>query len=382
MNPNVKVIIKYPNWYGHFQGLGFDLEREPALFDGLYTGTETRDATFSAQHLQPYLGYGIFRYFESLKPGGNGGGWFDTGGAFNLDRYAEQLWITLFAKAPKITLFDFRQMQRPLSQFQKASWQGNGTSFDLEEMMQPIDGKAPSTIARSAGYTFEKVDKFVGELGNPTGLKCYRPYHSVGEDFLPNFLEMAGLPVLTVSEFPKEDSVILLTESAAFDEEIVEKIKSQLMDGKYVVITSGLLKALQGKGIEDIAEIRYTDGKAMVDQFMVGRGGLVKSKKKILIPVIKYLTNDSWEAVSAIDGPNGWPMLHEAEYADGSLFVLTIPENYADLSVNGITNLVSKEKISGEKRNASGGWSAPRLVERNIFEFEINPHSYRVFKLE
>jgi hypothetical protein len=33
-------------------------------------------------------------------------------------------------------------------------------------------------------------------------------------------------------------------------------------------------------------------------------------------------------------------------------------------------------------RSASGGWSAPKLVERNIFEFEIKPHSYRVFRIE
>src|SRR5690606_237826 len=56
VNPDVQVVIKYPNWYAHFQGLGFNLETEPALFDKLYTGTETRDAVRSAQHLQPYLG--------------------------------------------------------------------------------------------------------------------------------------------------------------------------------------------------------------------------------------------------------------------------------------------------------------------------------------
>jgi len=43
VNPRVKIVIKFPNWYEHFQGLGFDLEREPKLFDGIYTGTETRD---------------------------------------------------------------------------------------------------------------------------------------------------------------------------------------------------------------------------------------------------------------------------------------------------------------------------------------------------
>jgi len=29
VNPKVKIVIKYPNWYEHFQGLGFNLETEP-----------------------------------------------------------------------------------------------------------------------------------------------------------------------------------------------------------------------------------------------------------------------------------------------------------------------------------------------------------------
>lgn len=54
VNPRVKVIIKYPNWYDHFQGLGFNLEEGPQLFDGVWTGTETRDPAGN-QHLQNYL---------------------------------------------------------------------------------------------------------------------------------------------------------------------------------------------------------------------------------------------------------------------------------------------------------------------------------------
>ena len=56
VNPRCKVVIKYPNWYEHFAGLGFNLEAEPPLFDGLYTGTETRDPHFGHQHLQAYHG--------------------------------------------------------------------------------------------------------------------------------------------------------------------------------------------------------------------------------------------------------------------------------------------------------------------------------------
>ena len=334
VNPKVKLVIKYPNWYEHFQGLGFNLETEPKLFDGIYTGTETRDRSGN-QHLQEYLGYSIFRYFENIKPGGNGGGWVDTGGARFLDRYAEQLWLTLFAKAPEITLFDFRQALRAIRPAERAPWQGQQTSFDYDRMMEPVlqpDGSSvkPTTFARAAGYTFEQVDGFLDKLGKPVGLKSYKPFHSTGEDFLHPYLGMIGIPIDLMPDFPAAAPMVLLTECAAYDPALVDKIRKQLVDGKSVVITSGLLRALQGKGIEDIAEVRCTDRKSIIKGFR-GRGTLAPDLR-ILIPEIQYLTNDAWELVSAMTQNDlGYPLLLQAGYSKGSLYVLTIPDNFSDL---------------------------------------------------
>lgn len=442
VNPKVKVIIKYPNWYEHFQGLGFDLQREPKYFDGIYTGTETRNAVLSAQHLQPYLGYNIVRYFSNIAPGRNGGGWVDPGGMGNYDRYAEQLWITLFAKAPEVTLFDFRQLTRKTIASDRAPWQGQQSSFDFDEMMKPVNYNGgtpvkPTTIARAAGYAFETVDKVLGKLGNPVGIKSYRPYHSIGEDFLQNFIGQAGIPMDQHPEYPTTDSLIFLTEEAKFDTEIVSKIKRSITEGKTVVITSGLLKALEGKGIEDIAEIKVSNRKALVKDFTTGRR-LIKGEKAILIPQVTYLTNDSWEMVSAIDGQMGWPVLHEADYSKGKLQILTIPDNFSDLSsipaealnrvrsllgdkmkvhLEGpgnvsifvydnntvvvesfhdqnvdlalvtdkpyirLTDLSSNEEIKGTERKASMSWTA-KESDKNVFAFSLKPHSYRVFKFE
>jgi hypothetical protein len=66
INPKIKMVIKFPNWYEHFQGLGYDLDQEPKLFDGIYTGTETRDPLLTEQHLQAYESYSIMRYFENI----------------------------------------------------------------------------------------------------------------------------------------------------------------------------------------------------------------------------------------------------------------------------------------------------------------------------
>ena len=443
VNPGVKIVIKYPNWYEHFQGLGFSLDAGPKLFDGIYAGTETRDAITSDQHLQQYESYLIVRYFENIAPGRNGGGWVDSGGSFYLDRYAEQFWLTLFAKAPEITMFDYRQLQSPIRLGTRGQWQGAQTSFDFDAMMKSYkltDGRTvyPSTIARAAGVTFEQVDKFIGQLGRPVGVMSYRPYNATGEDFLQNYLGMTGIPLDISPVFPAGGKMILLTESASFDKDIVRKIRERLQSGKNVMITSGLLRELQGKGIEDIVELKYTDRKAIVTDFKAGWGRIVKSSHEILIPQITYLTNDSWEEVSAIGGTSGWPILHRAQYSKAYLYVMTVPENFSDLynlpaevlnrirsvmmqdfnirlegpsqvslfcydngtfilesflnepvtvritadqPVSALTDLIAGESVQGTAVPVFQFRNRPVIPTRS-FEITLKPHSYRVFKTQ
>jgi len=335
-NPNVKVVIKYPNWYEHFQGLGFNLEAQPPLFDGIHTGTETRDPSMGNQHLQQYESYLIIRYFEAIKPGHNGGGWVDPFGSQTLDRYAEQLWLTLFAKAPEQTLFDFRSLQRPIQMSDRAPWQGNGNSFDFDTvigpLMRPDFTLAPeATIAYAAGAAFEQVDSFLGELGEPIGVKAYKPFHSTGEDFLHNYFGMLGIPMDLVPAFPAEANPVLLTECAKADPAIVQKIKGQLLAGKDVVVTSGFWRAMQDHGMRDIVELTIDDRKALVHDYQVGWMRTVQGTSDILIPHLQYLTNDSWEEVSGVSDTTGHPILHKADYGAASLYVLTIPDNFNDL---------------------------------------------------
>jgi hypothetical protein len=335
VNPKVKIIIKYPNWYDHFQGLGFDLNVGPKLFDGVWSGTETRDPS-GAQHLQNYLSYNIIRYLDNLRPGYNMGGWVDSGGSnLGMDRYAEQLWLTFFAKAPEMSLFDYRQLigvaLRP--EMHRTPWQGQGTSFDYDEMMKPVNLNGntvvPTTLARVAGYTFEKIDQFIHKLGKPIGIKSYKAYHTLGDDFLQNYLGMIGLPMDMYSTFPTDQKVILLTEQAKGDPDIINKMKTQLTKGNDVVITTGLLQAIPEK-IAEICELRATKS-ALVNDF----GFAGKIDKDILIPQVLYQTNDAWEIMSAgrplTNGTSGYPMVLRADYSQGNLYVITIPEDFGNL---------------------------------------------------
>ncbi|WP_158788332.1 hypothetical protein [Granulicella sp. L46] len=315
VNPRVKVIIKYPQWYDHYQETGFNLETQPKYFDGIYTGTETRDPVNNPMQIQQYHGYSIARYLSNLNHNDRGG-WVDAGDSEIPNRYAEQLWITLFAKLPEITLWPIGTQYEP-------SMQSDGT-------MAP-----DSKLGRIAGPIFEQVDQFIGKLGNPVGVKSYKPFHSSGEDYLQSYLGMIGIPMDIVPEFPTDAQTVLLTEQASFDPAIISKIKHQLSDGKTVVITSGLLKALQGKGIEDIADLKYTGSTVSTHEFMSERRFVgVKSDSEILLPQITFFTNDASAdiiAYTSASKTSGDPLLLKTRYSKGVLYVLTIPNAQGDL---------------------------------------------------
>ena len=352
VNPNVKVIIKYPNWYDHFQGLGFNLEHGPQIFDGVWTGTETRDPAGN-QHLQNYLSYNIMRYFENISGGRNGGGWVDSGGIYmSMDRYAEQLFLTAIAKSRDVMLFAYNQLLSVrLNPHFRAPWQDMVTSWSYDEMTAPFkNGKetvTPTTMARIADVVLRKTDNLVGKLGNPVGIQSYKVFHAPGEEFLQNYLGMIGLPMDMYSVFPEGQKTVLLTAQAATDPDLTAKIERQLRGGGDVVITTGLLKLVPDK-IADICELQCDDLKAIVNDF--GRYG--KSEKDILIPQVRYWTNDSWEVVSAgrplTGGVSGWPIFHRATYSNGTLYVLTIPDDFGNLydypagALNTIRRLMSK----------------------------------------
>jgi hypothetical protein len=439
VNPRVKLVIKYPNWYEHFQATGYDLDAQPKMFDYIYTGTETRDPLITDQLLQQYESYLIFRYFDQIKPGGgNRGGWVDTFSTRYIDRYAEQLWDTLFAKAPEITLFNWHPMTstEAVKPGDRASWQNRPTSFDWDAMVRSYKAPQGSDVgpgwARAAGYSLEQVDTFLGKIGKPIGVASYKPYQSSGEDFLHNYLGNLGIPIELYPSFPVAADLVLLTESAQQDPEIVGKIKTQLRAGKKVVITSGLLRALQGKGIEDIVELEHTGRTIAIRDFLAGYGAgngtslndPAHENPAILFPEIRFYTNDSWALIRGVANARGFPILLMNRYSKGILYVLTIPENIGDLYslprgvVNGVkqylqdgfpvridsanpvslftydNNTFIVQSFMAEPTTVNVSVSRKNARLRNLvsnqlvapsgssFRIELEPHSYLAFAME
>lgn len=443
VNPQVKVIIKFPNWYEHFAANGYDLAVQPKLFDGIYTGTETRDPEDNDQHLQQYEGYEIVRYFDNIAPGRNGGGWVDTYDSRYVDRYAEQLWDTMLAKAPQIMLFQYSGMNRPAQLGNRAAWATLPTTFTkdgLDKWHAQTGQSGPPTWATAAGYALNQVNAVVGKLGTPIGIASYRPFHSTGEDFLQNYLGMIGIPIDLRPEFPNDAHTVLLTEQAKADPEIVSKIRTHLQQGGNVVITAKLLHALQGHGIESIAEIRTTGNTLRVDHWWggygAGAGANLGDTSGMLVPEIAFQTNDAWPIVRGTANGRGAPILLMDKYSKGILYILAVPENANDLydlpqpvlkqlrdylmvrfplwidapakvslfaydnhsfvvesyldkpakvtisTLDGslhLKNIATGETIDGKKA-PQPRWS--RLPQRMEFSFEVQPHSFVAFTQE
>ena len=345
-NPKVKIIIKFPNWYEHFQANGYDLDKEPKIFDGIYTGTETRDPVTTDQHLQQYESYQIVRYFDNIAPGANGGGWVDTYDSRYIDRYAEQLWDTMLAKAPQILLFQWSELLRTADAGDRQTWAGLGTTFTWSGLEtwrgeSNLTTATQPTYASAAGYALNAVNGILGKLGNPVAMASYKPYQSTGEDFLHNYLGMIGIPIDLHPEFPDSAKTILLTESAKFDPALVDKIRKHLEAGGNVVITTGLLRALEDKNggfaqnIAQIADIHDTGNVLKVQQYWgsygAGAGADLGKTTEILVPEIVFQTNDAWPIVRGTANGRGAPLLIMDRYSKGILYVLTIPENANDL---------------------------------------------------
>lgn len=343
INPRIRMIVKYPNWYEHFQGLGYDLQEESKLFDAIYTGTETRDPFITDQLLQQYQSYQIYRYLSNIRPGANLGGWVDTYDVRYVDRYAEQLWDTLLAKAPEIALFNWHDLSRPdAAPAGDRPWSGEPTDLGWQQLVAAYPGGANESgvgWARVASHALERIDLVLGNLGNPIGIASYKPNQSTGEDYLHNYFGNIGIPIDLRPTFPTDANVVLLTESAAFDPQIVDKIRSALVAGHTVIITSGLLGALQSRGITDIAEIELTGRVAAIHDFINGFGAgsgtslndAQEDNPAVLFPEMRFLTNDSWPIIRGVAGSKGIPLLLMNRYSRGQLLVLAIPENFADL---------------------------------------------------
>lgn len=247
-NPSIKMIIKYPQWYDRYHLFGYDVATQPALFDSVWIGTETRGQyTQRFGFVQPYQGFINYRWMSSLSGSKMGGAWFDHGDCDELD-FIDQAYQTVLAGAKELVIFEFG-------------------SF--------LSGHPGHHLLRQ---DFEKlVDLAQVVASNPVqGVVGYKPPNSdAGSDlYLMDYIGMFGVSLVPDSKYPENAKVIFLPTQAAADKDIAEKIMKSLDQGAKIIITTGFLTNVSsGEKLAARAQIKWPlANKSVTTQTVISEG--------------------------------------------------------------------------------------------------------------
>ncbi len=321
VNPNIKVVIKYPNWRESYHYTGYVPEVQRDIFDATYTGTETRSGAYTDQHLPEYLSYSLLRYFDNAWPGGNGGGWFDSYQCWSADRYLEQAYLTAFAGAKELMHFMWADL---------------------------ID----SPLVAAMAIQLKKIDRLMDDKSVPCGVPVYIPFASSGENHLEMRLGMLGLPVEPTPFFPEDAERILITESALADKDIIGKLTKYVASGKDAVITTGFLREV-GDELRKagLTEARLTGKRYSVTRYHVtgDYAGYMEHRKPILFPELVHGNNASWSLLNGGDGDLHTSLFLRGTYGKGRIYIMSVPDNDADLY------RMPKAAVDVAKRILTGG---------------------------
>jgi len=231
VNPDAKIIIKYPQWYDNFHNQGYEVVKETEDYDKIWIGTETRDPDNQRWGRKPqYEAYFIMRWLGSIGGEKTGGGWFDPYGT-SPPTYVEQARQTVLGDAKEALLFCYGSL---------------------------IRGTAPANVEKLRTEIPALFELAEIVRGKPIkGVLAPKPPNSEGhnEQYVFDFVGMLGLPLVPEADITIAESVFLSVH-ALKDQELVSKLK-RMMDAEIpMLITDGLrdrLKdqiALEGDNIQ------------------------------------------------------------------------------------------------------------------------------------
>ncbi len=217
VNPDIIMIVKYPQWYDRFHLFGYDTKTLPELFDKVWVGTETRGRnTQRFGFVQPYEGFVNYRWLADIAGEKIGGAWFDHGDCAEHD-FIDQAYTSVLAGATELVFFNFGNVMT-----------GHP---DHEKVINQFD-----QLADLAAY----VRKYP-----VTGIPAYKPPNSdpAGDMYIMDFLGMLGIPLVPVHKFPSEAPVIFLPAQAAADPDLLDHINKARSRGAHLIFTTNLLIA-------------------------------------------------------------------------------------------------------------------------------------------
>ncbi len=227
VNPNVKIIIKYPQWYDNFHNRGYEVSRETDDYDRIWVGTETRDYDDKRWGGKvQYEAYYIMRWLGEIGGSKTGGGWFDPYGTTE-NTYVEQARQTVLADAKEMLLFCYGSLLRDTG------------PANVEKLRTEIPG-----LFKLAKLVRNKPLK---------GILAPKPPNSdaYDEQYVFDFVGMLGLPLVPVAKISPDAKAAFFSVHALEDPEFSDKLKKMLDDEKKVLITDGLAKRLDGVDLDD-----------------------------------------------------------------------------------------------------------------------------------
>lgn len=232
MNPDIRMIIKYPQWYDRFHIFGYDVETESAMFDGVWVGTETRGQyTQRFGFVQPYEGFINYRWLKTIAGDKHGGAWFDHIDCTDRD-FVEQAYQSVLAGAKELIIFSF-------DSFISGHPGHHLLVQDFEKLAALAEAVAANPVNGPAGYKPPNSD-------------------AGGDLYLFDYIGMFGISLVPASEYPENNKVVFLPTQAASDEEILSKIRRSLEKGSKIIMTTGFLaKAKDGGELANLAQVRW-----------------------------------------------------------------------------------------------------------------------------
>jgi hypothetical protein len=223
VNPNVKLIIKYPQWYDNFHNRGYGVLRETADFDTIWVGTESRDYNDRRWGGTPqFESYFIMRWLGGIGGPKCGGGWYDWLGTTE-HTYVEQARQTVLGGARESMLFCYGGLQ------------GSTGPKDAEALRANI----PELFSVAKEVKARQV----------SGIAAYKPAnsHPENEARVFDFVGMLGFPLAPCHLFPANAAAAFFSVHALKDPSLTAELAEFIGSGKPVLITDGLARRLQGK---------------------------------------------------------------------------------------------------------------------------------------
>ncbi len=230
VNPDVHIIIKYPQWYDNFHNRGYEVVRQTEMFDEIWVGTETRDPDSERWGRKPqYEAFFIMRWLGHIGGEKCGGGWFDPYGT-SPKTYVEQARQTILGGAPETVLFCYGSLL-----------QDNGPdNVALLREQIPALFQLASMIQDKQLYGISAPKIPNSDPG--------------GDSIVYDFIGMLGLPLVPDDRIRTSVDSLFLTYHSFKDPKIESKITTLLEEEKPFLITHHLAHELPSSLRDEIEE--------------------------------------------------------------------------------------------------------------------------------